>query len=247
MYKNIIITKRDKEVLSLLNKIKVIKSSTITELITKNTQIKTFVKRLKFLKQKWYINDIRTEKIWQQIFSLNYKKDNLENIENMIWEKIYKWNIHITNSLFNHESHIWKALLFLKNRIEVKIWKEIKIKNSYISQYELYELQKSSNTIDKKKILEKLMISDWILNFWDYSFLIEVELNNTYGKFAQKLKWYKNMLLYLDSINENFKLFNKNLVLYIFVNEYKLDKYKEMIKNAWIKDLKIVIEKIENL
>lgn len=246
-FKNIIITKRDKEIFSLLNKIKVINSSIITWLISKNTKVKTFVKRLKFLKQKWYINDVRNEKIWLQIFSISYKKENLEKIESIIWEKIYKWNIHITNSLFNHEFYIWKALLYIKNKIENKTWWEINIKNNYISQYEIYELQNTNNSIDKKKLLEKLMICDWLLNIWNYSFLIEVELNNSYWKFTQKLKWYKNMMLYLNSLNENFKLFKKDLILYIFVNEYKIDKYREIIKSVWIKDLKIIVESIENL
>lgn len=246
-FKNIIITKRDREIFSLLNKIKVINSSIITWLISKNTKVKTFVKRLKFLKQKWYIKDVRIEKVWLQVFSLSYKKENLEKIESIINEKVYKWNIHITNSLFDHEFNIWKALLYLKNKIENKSWKEINIKNSYISQYELYELQNTNNIIEKKKLLEKLMICDWLLNIWNYSFLIEVELNNSYWKFTQKLKWYKNMMLYIESINENFKLFKKDIILYIFVNEYKLDKYKEIIKNNSIKDLKIIIEKIEDL
>lgn len=246
-YKNIIITKRDKEIFSLLNKIKVINSSTLNWLISKNTKVKTFVKRLKFLKEKGYICDIKNEKIWQQIFSLSYKKENIDTIERIIWTKIYKTNIYLTNSLFNHEFYIWKSLLFLKNKIENKTWKEININENLISQYSLYELQNSKMDIQKKKILEKLMISDWILNYWNYSFIIEVELNNSYEKFTQKLKWYKNMMLYLKTINENFNILKKELILNIFVNNYKIDKYKEIITKSWIKDIKIIVESIENL
>lgn len=247
MYKNIIIKQRDRDIFSILNKIKVINSKTLAWLVDDSITTKSFIRRLKLLKDKWYIEDIRNERIWQQIFSLKNLKNNLDEIQVIIWEKIYNQNMKMTNSLYFHELYIWKALFFIKKVIEKKVWKDISI-NAYISQYQLYELFKSINSIEDKKILENLMIADWILNFWNTSFLIEVELNNSYEKFNRKMKGYKNMLLYLESLKK-FKIFNKKLILLIFVNEYKIERYKRIIEDLWIKkeDISIKIIELEEL
>lgn len=246
MFKNIIITERDKKVFSLLNKIKVIDSWTLNWLINSNTKRKTFVKRLKFLKQKWYIENIKNEKFWEQIFSLKYSKKNLDNIQSIINEKIYKSNINLTNTLFSHEFYISKWLLYIKQQIDKKTWKINSIDN-YISQYQVYEFKNSKVWLNNKKLFEKLVIPDWILNYNDNSFLIEIELNNSYQKFKQKMNWYKKMVLYLESINKNSNILKNNLILYIFVDSYKIERYKSIIKEVWIKDLNIKIKDLKEI
>jgi len=66
MYKNIIINERDKKILKILSKIQVIKSHTLYNLViyNENTSLKTFIRRIKKLKDKWFIVDIKWEMLW---------------------------------------------------------------------------------------------------------------------------------------------------------------------------------------
>lgn len=247
MSKNIFITERDKEVFSLLNKIKVIETKALYWLINNKPKIETFLKRLKFLKEKWYIENIKNVFSSDKIFSLCYNKENLDEIEYKINETIYKSKIVITNALYNHEYKISQSLLYIKKQIEEKEWKEIIIRDSFMSQYQIYELKNSNIWLNYKKIFSKILIPDWILHYWNSSYLIEVEINNSYQKFKQKLTWYKKMMLYMESINKNSDIFKNELILYIFVGKHKIKRYKSIIKEVWIKNIEFIVKNIDEI
>lgn len=248
MYKNIIINERDKKILKILSKIQVIKSHTLHKLVINNNKpdIEHFRRRIKQLRDKWFIVDIKWYGFWQQILSLTSNKEKLKEIENMIGCKVYKWNIHTSNTLFDHESYIWKWFLFLKKIIEEKTKKELDI-NNFISQYFLYDIVNWDNKLLDKNLLSKVMINDWMINIWDnISFLIEIEVN-ALNKAKWKFQWYKKMEMYIDKIREKLDFFKEKIIIFVFCHEYKMERYKNIIKEVWFKRFEFKLIKLEEL
>jgi hypothetical protein len=248
MYKNIIINERDKKILKILSKIQVIRSHTLYNLIIddKKTSLKTFIRRIKKLKDKWYLNDIKWDLLGQQILSLTWKREKLLEIEEIIWSKVYKWNIFTSNSLFTHESYISKSFLFLKKIIEEKTKKELDI-DEFISQYYIYDVINWNNKLLDKNLLWRIMINDWMINVWDkISFLIEVEIN-ALNKAKNKFEWYKKMEIYYEKIMEKLDFFKEKVIIFVFCNEYKLERYKNILKEVWLKKFEVKFIALEEL
>lgn len=247
---NINLTRRDLSIFLLLSKLKVINSSTLSWLISKNTIPHTFVKRLKKLKDFWYITNINKDKeiIWEQVFSLVYIKQNLDKIENLLWEKIYKNPIPITNSLYYHEYFLSKLVLHIKNKLEDKLKKEINI-DELISSYKINDflLNERKNINTKYKNLNYYQIPDSLIILWNNSFIFELENMNKNIYFYNKLLWYKKLSLIC---NKNNPFFKERLIIYVWVRECKYNNYLELIKKSWIEkieNIKIFLIKLEEL
>lgn len=249
MFKNILYTPRDKEILNLLNKIKCISTSTLSKIISPDTQIKTFSQRLLQLKNNKLIDNINNS-TWEQVFCLNYSKQKKKFIEDIIEGKIIKSNIKITHQLYHHEKLIWDWFNYILKTIKNK-WINYDI-SKIISQYEIQEYFSK----EKEKInwynINNFMIPDLLIPLnKEKNILLEIELNNTYNKFKQKMSWYYNMLLRIEN-KENLShyFYWKSIILFIFVYQYKIERYKKIIDESWILKLgniKVSLIKLEDI
>lgn len=245
-YKNITVKQRDITVFKLLSKIKIIKSHTLYDLVAiKKTKywLASFLRRIKQLKDKWYIQDVKWDIRGEQILRLN--KNKFKIIEEYIWSEIYKWNIDTSNYLYTHEWYISKALLYIKDKSESQLKSKLNIDN-FISQYYLYNLINSNTNLLEKNVLKKIMINDWMINIWNTSYLIEVEIN-ALNKAKSKFEWYKKMEIFYEKIREKYDFFQGNVTICIFCHSYKLEKYKKIINDVKLQKFKVKFITLESL
>lgn len=245
--KNIVITERDLEILKLINRVIIIKWSVIYKIISPDKEFtdekeKIFKYRLKKLRQHWFIDIVNNDTwiVWENIYRFNYKKENLERIKDFIWEEInINRSLSVNHSLFYHTLGISSWILYIKKLIQEKKWIHIKSDNIIWENEVKKIIEKEWRSIySTYQNQEKHMIPDSIVNVWNVSFCIEIELKSAENlqKIETKLNWYKNMQFYLW--NNNFsKVLKEKIFLFIFTNKINLHKYEKIIKDIKLNEV----------
>ena len=88
-FANILITERDKDILRLLNRLKIAESRILRTILSPETSQNTFTSRLLKLEEKGYIQSINPDRSRNQykIYGLTTDSHKLKEIESMIGER----------------------------------------------------------------------------------------------------------------------------------------------------------------
>lgn len=251
---NIVLTARDMEIFKLINKVYIIKGSFIYKIITNDLNYtkqkeKIFKYRLKKLRTHWYLDVINNDKsiIWEFIYKFNTKKNNLDRIENFIWEEVnIKKYLNISHSLYYHTLYISYWIYYIKkilnDKKDIQIWINNIVSEDQVKKW----IEKESKDINTKYVhLDKHMIPDAIINVAKTSFCIEIELKSwkNVWKIEKKMSWYKNMQYFLW--NDNFSAFLKEKVfICIFTNKDNFSRYQKIIKEKNLSPVKNISIKL---
>lgn len=154
-FENILITTRDIEILTLLNKVKLMSSKIIKEIISPWISNSTLTHRLLKLEKKGYIEEINKERIKTQykIFSISKSLKKIDEVKSIIWVDIMRSNYTLTHLLYNHELLIWETLCYIVRRIRDKKKEYIFETKNFISQY---EITKWFNWVMKNRVKDYL-------------------------------------------------------------------------------------------
>lgn len=247
---NIILTKRDLLIFHTLNELGFCSSKNLKNIVSPETQHKTFNIRLLMLKKHWFIKEIEEPhraKHLCNIYMLNDTDIALQKIYNETWTKYTPSNYNRSYSLYNHQLLLWDLFSFLLEKIRNKnsnfSLKAEDFLGSKSIQKILQTEQKNTDTIFE--YLDYIMIPDLILTIWNTVYCLELENMNSYRQFNQKILWYEDMNI--RSNNKNFfPLFKeKNIFLVVACWNNKQERYQEVLKNSFT-GKKVILE-IENL
>ncbi|EKD66119.1 MAG: hypothetical protein ACD_49C00064G0022 [uncultured bacterium (gcode 4)] len=246
IYKNILITERDVNILKLLSKLKIWESDLIRDLLSPETSQNTFTKRLKKLEDKWFIQSINQDQRWRtqnKLYQLNTKQKRTD-IETIIGNEILWWTVNMSYSNYYHSLYIGYFLKFLIWKIKSKNMNYAFIIDNFISQF---EFQKWTTT-RKKNNWDTVIIPDWLLKIWDKVWRIEVERLNSAKEFKNKIKKYKDQYFYLEK-DKFCPFFEKNTKhsLLIMAPDMKILPYRDILDNEEIEEyyeLKLINEDI---
>lgn len=249
-YKNLLITERDKDILSLLQKLKVSSSSNLRKILSPETSQNTFTKRLKRLEESQLV-----KRTWESfrsrsqhwIYQLNILR-NGKRIEQITWNETIWKNVWISHSSYWHSVNIWHLLWFLLKHTK-KAAPGFKFSaDKFISQY---EFQKRLNTEwDTKKCP---IVPDGLLIQWKVVYWLEVERMNSIKDFRKKIQWYYELSFRLGKWSMPYFEKGANHVLILMSPDNKIGFHENVIKDeniesSWklklIKESKILWESI---
>lgn len=247
---NIILTKRDLLIFHTLNELWFCSSKNLKNIVSPETQHKTFNIRLLMLKKHWFIKEIEEPnraKHLCNVYMLNDTDITLQKIYNETWIKYTPTNYNRSYSLYNHQLLLWDLFSFLLEKIRNKnsnfSLKAEDFLGSKSIQKILQTEQKNTDTIFE--YLDYIMIPDLILTIWNTVYCLELENMNSYRQFNQKILGYEDMNI--RNNNKNFfPLFKeKNIFLVVACWNNKQERYQEVLKNSFT-GKKVILE-IENL
>lgn len=232
---NIILTKRDLLIFHTLNELWFCSSKNLKNIVSPETQHKTFNIRLLMLKKHWFIKEIEEPhraKHLCNIYMLNDTDITLQKIYNETWIRYNPTNYNRSYSLYNHQLLLWDLFSFLLVKIRNKNSNfSLKAENflgSKSIQKILQTEQKNTDTIFE--YLEFVMIPDLILTIWNNIYCLELENMNSYRQFNQKILGYEDMNIRSNN-KDFFTLFKwRNIVLIIACWENKKEKYQVILK-----------------
>jgi hypothetical protein len=238
-FANILITGRDKDILRLLNRLKIAESRVLKIILSPETSQNTFSGRLLKLEERWYIQSINADRSRNQhkIYGLSNDSHKLKEIEYIIWEKTDWGRYTHSHTYFYHTLYISYLLTYLIERFRKKHSEYIFQIDDFISQFTIQSFinQKDTSTIFHSR--EKHMIPDWILKYKNLVIWIEVERTNSNKQFKEKLLWYEEQLYYLHSSNfsDYFDTEEKHSII-VMSPLWKITPYKQILETVKISD-----------
>ncbi|EKD44450.1 MAG: hypothetical protein ACD_71C00130G0012 [uncultured bacterium (gcode 4)] len=231
-----IITKRDFLIFKIISELGFVSSDTIRKIISPEIQQKTFNLRLSTLKKEWFIKEISIDKRVRNqhaVYSLNLTKKSIEKIRNETWIEFDPTSYNPSYQLYLHQLYLWDLTA-------VVLWKLRKA----ISNFSLTDCQMiGSKSIQRQlrhfiihpeaevEYINSVMIPDMTIIQGKKAFLLELENQNSYQQFQEKLDGYEEMLLKKDTSNyfETFK--GKDIQLIVATRSGKIQRYVEILKN----------------
>lgn len=247
---NIILTARDLLIFHTLNELGFCSSKNLKNIVSPETQHKTFNIRLLLLKKHWFIKEIEEPnraKHLCNIYMLNDTGIALQKIYNETWIKYIPTSYNRSYSLYNHQLMLWDHFSFLLQKIRTKNSNfSLKAENFLGSKSIQKILQtEQKNTETHFEYLDYVMIPDLLLSIWNTAYCLELENMNSYKQFYQKVLGYEDMNI--RNNNKNFlPVFKgKNIFLIIACWNNKKEQYQEILKNNFTG--KSFIKNIDNL
>lgn len=235
---NIILTKRDLLIFHTLNEIGFCSSKNLKNIVSPETQHKTFNIRLLMLKKHWFIKEIEEPnraKHLCNVYMLNDTDITLQKIYNETWIKYTPTNYNRSYSLYNHQLLLWDLFSYLLQKIRNKN-RDFSLKAEYFLGSKT--IQKNIQTEQKNietafEHLDYVMIPDLLLSIWNTAYCLELENMNSYRQFNQKILWYEDMNI--RNNNKNFlPLFKeKNIFLIVACWDNKQERYQEIVKSIY--------------
>jgi hypothetical protein len=239
-FANILITERDKDILRILNRLKISESKILRLILSPETSQNTFTSRLLKLEEKWYIHPINPDRARNQhkIYGLTTDMHKLKEIEHMIWEKTEEWRYTHSHMYFYHTLYISYLLCYLIQRFRKKNPAYIFNVKDFVSQF---AVQRYTNMRDETVLIqsrEKHMIPDGLLTYWDTHIWLEVERTNSNKQFKEKMKWYEEQSYYLNSIwfSDFFEPKKKHTIV-VMTPFWKIWAYKQILEEVKIEDI----------
>lgn len=238
-FANILITERDKDIIRLLNRLKIAESRILRIILSPQTSQNTFVSRLLKLEEKWYIQSINPDRSRNQhkIYGLTHDSYKLKELEHIIWEKTDEGKYNHSHVYFYHTLYISYLLAFLIERFRKKNPNYIFKIGDYISQF---SIQRSINQTTESSLLsskEKHMIPDALFKYKNMLIWLEVERKNSNKQFKDKIRWYEEQSYYLKSkwFSDFFDSDVQHSIV-IMSPSWKIDSYKQILDILKIDD-----------
>lgn len=232
---NIVLTPRDLLIFHTLNELGFCSSKNLKNIVSPETQHKTFNIRLLLLKKHWFIKELKQEYKNINQYSI-YMLNTAEIILNRIY---YETGVKYEPSIYNTSYSLFNHQLLLGDLFSYFLWKIRNKNKDFILKAEHFlgskTIQKNlqielKNPETKYEYLDFVMIPDLLLNISNTAYCLELENMNSYKQFNQKVVGYEDM----NMRNNNKKFFplfrEKKIALIVSCWDYKKEKYEEILK-----------------
>lgn len=244
-----IIQKRDLEIFRIVSELGFATSDNIRKIVSPGTKQKTFNLRLSKLKKEWFLREISWDnRIRNQhsVFSMNISKSNLLKIKTEIWIQFDPVLYNPGYQLYLHRIYLWQLFASFLSKFREKIpdfnLSDCQILGTKTVQKEIKYLQLHPELgID---YADDIMIPDLSFIYNKNAYLLEIENNNSYAQFQQKITGYEEMLLKKDVPNFYTTFQGKNIQLLIATRGVKMRRYKEILSRYSGKRNLVQIENI---
>lgn len=238
-FANILITERDKDIIRLLNRLKIAESRILRIILSPQTSQNTFVSRLLKLEEKWYIQSINPDRSRSQykIYGLTNDSYKLKELEHIIWEKTDEWRCNHSHTYFYHTLYISYLLAFLIERFRKRDPNYIFKIGDYISQFSIQRFINQTTELSLLSSKEKHMIPDALFKYKNMIIWLEVERKNSNKQFKDKIRWYEEQSYYLKSKDFS-DFFDSDMQhsIVIMSPSWKIDSYKQILDSQKIDD-----------
>ncbi|GAB0175327.1 MAG: hypothetical protein HHAS10_12060 [Candidatus Altimarinota bacterium] len=232
---NIVLTPRDLLIFHTLNELGFCSSRNLKNIVSPETQHKTFNIRLLLLKKHGFIKELKQEYKSISQYSI-YMLNTTEIVLNRIYYETgikYEPSIYNTSyTLYNHQLLLGDLFVYFLGKIRNKN-KDFVLKAEYFTGSKTIQkiLQTElKNPETKYEYLDFVMIPDLLLSIGNTAYCLELENMNSYKQFHQKVLGYEDM----NTRKNNKKFFplfrEKNLILIVSCWDYKKEKYEEILK-----------------